>query len=1159
MFIENSLLHFIEADVQDVAAMYRSNSSIMLDIGGRPRQPCEAFICVTNDGDSTSVYVALSLLHSKSFVIFVPKKQPHDKGTSDLIIKEAHDFVKEFGFDMQSINLNYSKALKEVVLNDLRVVRSGTSGKKPSVRKGAADKTSRQQHDDSLKVPDAEDNAVEKVKTSSLEQEKKVTKAPVDTPSSRESEQGSSSLKSAPGVNTDLIEELARKDRLVADKAKAEKDAAHTLALLRAETQQLEKEIVVLEDTSKAEIAAVKAGLEDLARKKAAAETHAEKELAKLHKDSQRLSEQIASQEKSEEVKLTALAADIEELTQAKKDAEKDASRKIVAAKAEIDSLKAEITDHDRETSAEMAALQAELEQLSLARSSAEKERAREIAVLKTELEGFALQPGTDQELESLRNELERRRGDKSASENSIQAELSELQLQRATLDGEITALEVQGQEELSAMRAELEERAREKQRVSDELEQELLSVRSEIEQILSDSAGTRDVVAEELAALEAERKRLLREKENAEKSAAVELADLRAEIVRLADEQKSVEESCAATCADLNAEAERLAAEKSLMQKESDDEQHSLQERILMLQDEIAAARDLTEKLLTSLRQEEETLLTSKKEGEVAASAEISSLEEELSHLRKAIDSDRADKEKKISGLKAGIEKLSLERISFEENLEQEIDSLSAQEEQLTGQLVIDEAAAAEKLAAAQSRVSTISAEIKKKNDSAKEKLSSISAEIERLEREGDVRANEAAAQMTALKARLLQFADDLLQSEKQIAEKTLAARNTARSLVAALSGDEKEFVENAADPDLKNWVAALQQEAEQLTAEKNALENTSTGEVALLRAKVTSLAAEKLAVEKNLAREMESLHLEAERLVSEKAAAEKAAKSVLGEITADVERLAGEKASAEKLIGERISAAKATALKLIDEKAELEKQEEFTSVPQNEISPTNAQIAAELVPPDAALTMETAGSASLSLPTTPLNDVSIDDDFIDAAVVASNTSKEIDETDPFAFLQKEGAFDFGSQPRLGRKTSGKSVPFAIDKSKMRIGYQHPEDVLEVYKSLNRTRVARDDNTTVTCDAYVFSLREDGMPHVYIAFYLVDSKEVMVYVPEIQPATEEEFAGSMSDGFDFIEIVGFMMDPMDLGHDVETRKKKLSKIPVLQRITTAE
>ena len=302
------------------------------------------------------------------------------------------------------------------------------------------------------------------------------------------------------------------------------------------------------------------------------------------------------------------------------------------------------------------------------------------------------------------------------------------------------------------------------------------------------------------------------------------------------------------------------------------------------------------------------------------------------------------------------------------------------------------------------------------------------------------------------------------------------------------------------------------------------------------MLRAKVASLASEKIAVEKSLARELETLHVEAERLVAEKAAAEKAAKKVLTEIMADVERLAGEKDAAEKLLEERISTARAVAQKLIDEKAELEKRKELTSDVQEETATANAQLPAEILTTDAALATNEAGSTPHSAKSSPGKYLSLDEDSVDSAVAARNTLKVSDETDPFAFLQQEGAFDFGSQPKFGRKSSGKTVTFTLDKSKVNVEYLHPEDVMEVYKSLNRTRVARDDNTTVTCDAYVFSVRENGISHVYIAFYLVDSKEVMVYVPEKQPANDEELASVMSDGFDFIEIVGFMMDPMDLG-----------------------
>lgn len=166
--------------------------------------------------------------------------------------------------------------------------------------------------------------------------------------------------------------------------------------------------------------------------------------------------------------------------------------------------------------------------------------------------------------------------------------------------------------------------------------------------------------------------------------------------------------------------------------------------------------------------------------------------------------------------------------------------------------------------------------------------------------------------------------------------------------------------------------------------------------------------------------------------------------------------------------------------------------------------------------------------------------------------------SSAEVDETDPFAFLQSEDSHDFRSQhtyDRKDRKSSSEQATFTIDTSKKCVDYLHPEDVLEIYKSLNRARVAMGDNTTETCDAFVCSLQENGTPHVYIALYLVDRKDILVYVPEQQPANDEDLARVMADGFDFIEIVGFLMDPMDLGHDAESRRKILGKVPVLQRI----
>jgi hypothetical protein len=124
------------------------------------------------------------------------------------------------------------------------------------------------------------------------------------------------------------------------------------------------------------------------------------------------------------------------------------------------------------------------------------------------------------------------------------------------------------------------------------------------------------------------------------------------------------------------------------------------------------------------------------------------------------------------------------------------------------------------------------------------------------------------------------------------------------------------------------------------------------------------------------------------------------------------------------------------------------------------------------------------------------------------------------------------------------------------MDRAIDAIEYAVPDEIVEVYQSLNRTRVSMDDRTTVTCDAYLCGLRRNGVPRVYIALNLIDSKGVLVYSPEKQPQNEDEFAAIMHGGMEFIEIVGFMMDRIDLGKDADKKEQVLNRVPVLRRVS---
>ena len=67
---------------------------------------------------SSSVYVAVCESADRKTNIFTTKNR-HPKGEPyDDTLKEALAFAESMGFNMESVNLNYGKALREVVVRE---------------------------------------------------------------------------------------------------------------------------------------------------------------------------------------------------------------------------------------------------------------------------------------------------------------------------------------------------------------------------------------------------------------------------------------------------------------------------------------------------------------------------------------------------------------------------------------------------------------------------------------------------------------------------------------------------------------------------------------------------------------------------------------------------------------------------------------------------------------------------------------------------------------------------------------------------------------------------------------------------------------------------------------------------------------------------------
>ena len=121
MFSLDPSLHFIAATEPDVLAVYRS-AVASLPPDAKP-QASEAFICAVMEDDVVQVYVAVYESRDRKPKFFTTKNR-HPKGEPyDDTLKEALVFAESMGFNMESVNLSYGKALREVVVRGIKVIR----------------------------------------------------------------------------------------------------------------------------------------------------------------------------------------------------------------------------------------------------------------------------------------------------------------------------------------------------------------------------------------------------------------------------------------------------------------------------------------------------------------------------------------------------------------------------------------------------------------------------------------------------------------------------------------------------------------------------------------------------------------------------------------------------------------------------------------------------------------------------------------------------------------------------------------------------------------------------------------------------------------------------------------------------------------------------
>jgi len=984
MFIENSALHFIEADAQDVIAVYRSTSNVTMAYGGREEQPCEAFICVVQEADDVAVYAALSFIRRRNFIIFAPEKKPETRASHEKLVGDALAFLSGWGFEMQSVNLNYSKALKEVILSDLRLVKPAVNARKSPQRKITGEKPAKD-GDHALEKGKKEAQAEAKTALEGTSPEPRVNATP-------SAESSPEILKKPAGVTAAPLTAADFESMKVFAWSPQEPDENPTVSAGLLDFQDV--------------TTSLKAEIERISREKAAAASRARRDLEETREEIGRLLIEKEEEQRLADEELAALKSQMEGLLREKNEVRESASREIEGIRAQIEQLAREKAAEEEAASNEIAALRNELRRLLEAKTEDEISRAEELEALKSEIE----------QLEGLATE-------KDAAGSVLCRELEEA-------------------------RAELEQ------------------IRKAHESAIADREA-------ELAALRGEADRLRKERLEAEESAEREIADLRNVIAALKEENAAAQSSLALTVAGLKNEVGRLAAEKEQVETAAAAELNAMQDMIRSLVNEIDTIKSHLDKRKRALLDEAENLRLAKAAAEEEAGAELSSLQDETERLKGELQETLDRYALEISDLKSGIERLVEEKRIAEESAAIESDHLRQKAEQVRAEKEEFEFSAARELEAFRAEAERLEGELRQIEAFRSDEISTLTAEVQRLSAEIESLEKDASEAMASVAAKAAQIGSELLDMERLVVEKIAGARSAARMLMVAVSAEEAHPDDNEGETGATDRLAALAQEKDGQPAEKAGR-------------------------------------------AQEAAAAECGRDNFI--------------AAGESLVQEIVEQPPAAERVVAVPPVHLESAE-FTDTLASDVDTTEA----ELVQLPEGLTAEAASETGFGMPEEPF----------EIAVVGQ-------EQDPFAFMRSVDDSPVVSRVIAGQ-SSGPPVNFGIDGSRDALEYRSPEDIIELYQSLNRTRVAMEDHTSVTCDSYLCGIRVNGRPHVYIALYLVDRKSALIYAPERQPDSDEEYAKTMRDGMDFIEIVGFMMDKVDVGGNSGESAKVLGRIPVLR------
>ncbi|QEM67386.1 hypothetical protein FO488_03955 [Geobacter sp. FeAm09] len=122
-FSLNQSLSHIEVKEPHVAEIYRSSNNVVPSEEQCQGHLCEAYVCTAREEDAFTAYVAFFDTVTQRPVVFSAASDTRKPADQKRLVNEALKFTKSMGFDMEQVKLDYSAAMRQVIIRGISVMR----------------------------------------------------------------------------------------------------------------------------------------------------------------------------------------------------------------------------------------------------------------------------------------------------------------------------------------------------------------------------------------------------------------------------------------------------------------------------------------------------------------------------------------------------------------------------------------------------------------------------------------------------------------------------------------------------------------------------------------------------------------------------------------------------------------------------------------------------------------------------------------------------------------------------------------------------------------------------------------------------------------------------------------------------------------------------